>query len=132
MTKDELKQLKKLIAEKEDLEKRIRRQAFKPSEEVADTAKDYRTGFGKTIVIRGYGDEAWKKLRDKWYVKLVNVSYKVQQMENFLDSVEDAEMREILRLRYQDGKSQEEVGEMLGYSRQAVQKKEERFWQKST
>ena len=130
MTKDELKQLKKLIAEKEDLEKRIRRQAFKPSEEVTDTAKDYRTGFGKTIVIRGYGDEAWKKLRDKWYVKLVNVSYKIQQMENFLDSVEDAEMREILRLRYQDGKSQEEVGEMLGYSRQAVQKKEERFWKK--
>lgn len=129
MTKNELKQLKKLIAEKEDLEKRIRRQAFKPSEEVADTAKDYRTGFGKTIVIRGYGDEAWKKLRDKWYVKLVNVSYKIQQMENFLDSVEDAELREILRLRYQDGKSQEEVGEMLGYSREAVAKKEQRFWQ---
>lgn len=129
MTKNELKQLKKLIAEKEDLEKRIRRQAFKPSEEVADTAKDYRTGFGKTIVIRGYGDEAWKKLRDKWYVKLGNVSYKIQQMENFLDSVEDAELREILRLRYQDGKSQEEVGEMLGYSREAVAKKEQRFWQ---
>lgn len=129
MTKNELKQLKKLIAEKEDLEKRIRRQPFKPSEEVADTAKDYRTGFGKTIVIRGYGDEAWKKLRDKWYVKLVNVSYKIQQMENFLDSVEDAELREILRLRYQDGKSQEEVGEMLGYSREAVAKKEQRFWQ---
>lgn len=128
MTKDELKQLRKLIAEKEDLEKRMRRQAFKPSEEVADTAKDYRTGFGKTIVIRGYGDEAWKKLRDKWYVKLVNVSYKIQQMENFLDSVEDAELREILRLRYQDGKSQEEVGELLGYSREAIAKKEERFW----
>lgn len=129
MTKNELKQLKKLIAEKEDLEKRIRRQAFKPSEEVADTAKDYRTGFGKTIVIRGYGDEAWKKLRDKWYIKLVNVSYRIQQMENFLDSVEDAELRRILRLRYQDGLSQEEVGEVMGYSREAVAKKEQRFWQ---
>ena len=130
MTKDELKQLRKLIAEKSDLEERMRRQAFKPSEEVADTAKDYRTGFGKTIVIRGYGDEAWKKLRDQWYVKLVNVSYKIQQMERFLDGVEDAELREILRLRYQDGKSQEEVGELLGYSREAVAKKEQRFWQK--
>ena len=130
MTKNELKQLRKLIAEKSDLEERMRRQAFKPSEEVADTAKDYRTGFGKTIVIRGYGDEAWKKLRDQWYVKLVNVSYKIQQMERFLDGVEDAELREILRLRYQDGKSQEEVGELLGYSREAVAKKEQRFWQK--
>ena len=49
-------------------------------------------------------------------------------MENFLDSVDDAEMRELLRLRYQDGLSQEEVGERMGYSRQAIQKKEERFW----
>ena len=128
MNKSDLKQLKKLMSEKADLEQRMKRQAFRPSEEVADTVKDYRTGFGKTIVIRGYGSEEWKKLRDRWYVKLVNVSYRIQQMEQFLDSVEDAEMRHILRLRYQDGLSQEEVGEIMGYSRQAVQKKEERFW----
>lgn len=128
MKKSDLKQLKKLMSEKADLEQRMKRQAFSPKEEVADTVKDYRTGFGKTIVIRGYGDEEWKKIRDKWYVKLLNVSYRIQQMEKFLDDVEDAEMRQILRLRYQDGLSQEEVGEVMGYSRQAVQKKEERFW----
>lgn len=128
MNKNELKQLKKLIAEKNDLEKRIQNQTFKPKEEVADTVKDYRTGFGRTVVIRGYGSAEWQKVRDKWYSKLLSISARIQNMENFLDSVEDAELRQILRLRYQDGLSQEEVGEIMGYSRQAIQKKEERFW----
>ena len=128
MNKNELKQLKKLIAEKNDLEKRIRNQTFKPKEEVADTVKDYRTGFGRTVVIRGYGSAEWQKVRDKWYSKLLSISARIQNMENFLDSVEDAELRQMLRLRYQDGLSQEEVGEIMGYSRQAIQKKEERFW----
>lgn len=128
MNKNELKQLKKLIAEKNDLEKRIQNQTFKPKEEVADTVKDYRTGFGRTVVIRGYGSSEWQKVRDKWYSKLLAVSARIQNMESFLDSVEDAELRQILRLRYQDGLSQEEVGEIMGYSRQAIQKKEERFW----
>lgn len=128
MNKNELKQLKKLIAEKNDLEKRIQNQKFKPKEEVADTVKDYRTGFGRTVVIRGYGSVEWQKVRDKWYSKLLSISARIQNMENFLDSVEDAELRQMLRLRYQDGLSQEEVGEIMGYSRQAIQKKEERFW----
>lgn len=129
MTKNELRQLRKLIAEKTDLEQRIEQRKFKPSEEVVDTVKDYRTGFGKTVVIRGYGDSEWQKLRDEWFVKLHAVSDRIQAMEAFLDDVEDAEMREILRLRYQDGMTHEEIGDVIGYSRQAVQKKEERFWE---
>lgn len=128
MNKGDLKQLKKLIAEKNDLEKRIKKQKFEPKEEVADTVKDYRTGFGKTVVIRGYGNEEWQKLRDKWFAKLLIISDRIRRMEDYLDSVEDAELRQILRLRYEDGLSQEEVGEIMGYSRQAIQKKEERFW----
>lgn len=128
MNKGELKQLKKLIAEKNDLERRIKKQKFEPKEEVADTVKDYRTGFGKTVVIRGYGNEEWQKLRDKWFAKLLIISDRIRRMEDYLDSVEDAELRQILRLRYEDGLSQEKVGEIMGYSRQAIQKKEERFW----
>lgn len=132
MTKKELSQLKALMKEKEDLEQRIRDRKFTPTEEVVDVVKDYRTGTGKAIVIRGYGDSDWQKLRDEWYAKLVNINHKIRQMERFLDSVEDAEMREILRLRYQDGMTQEQVGKVLGYSRPAIQKKEERFWNSIT
>lgn len=128
MEKKEMKHLKKLIAEKKDLESRLEKQQFKPKEELADTVKDYRTGYPKTIVIRGYGDKEWQRLRDVYYMKLGDICGRIQRMEDFLNSVEDAELREILRLRYQDGLSQEEIAERLHYSRSAIQKKEERFW----
>jgi DNA-binding MarR family transcriptional regulator len=128
MEKKEMKHLKKLIAEKKDLESRLEKQQFKPKEELADTVKDYRTGYPKTIVIRGYGDKEWQRLRDVYYMKLGDICGRIQRMEDFLNSVEDAELREILRLRYQDGLSQEEIAERLNYSRSAIQKKEERFW----
>lgn len=128
MKKQELKHLKKLIAEKKDLECRLEKQQFKPKEELADTVKDYRTGYPKTIVIRGYGNQEWQRLRDVYYMKLGDICGRIQRMEDFLNNVEDAELREILRLRYQDGLSQEEIAERLNYSRSAIQKKEERFW----
>ena len=129
MTKADLMQLKKLIAEKDDLEQRLLTLKFNPKEELADTVKDYRTGFPKTIVIRGYGDNNWQKLHSKWAEKLAYTAKRVQEMEQFLDGVKDAEIRQILRLRYIDGLTQAEVGDRMGYSRPAIQKKEERFWE---
>ena len=103
MTKADLMQLKKLIAEKDDLEQRLLTLKFNPNEELADTVKDYRTGFPKTIIIRGYGDNNWQKLHSKWAEKLAVTAKRVQDMEAFLDSIKDAEIRQILRLRYIDG-----------------------------
>ena len=52
----------------------------------------------------------------------------ILRMEMFLDKVQDAEMRQILRYRYEDGMTHAEVGEKMGYSRETIQKKEWRFW----
>ena len=128
MIKDDLKKLRKLKRELADLERRIRENDFEPKEPVADTAKDYRTGFGKTIVIRGYGDDGWAKLQDKYKRKRGQIAERVLELEKFLDGIKDPEMRQIFRMRYEDGMSQEEVGEAMGLTRQAIQKREERFW----
>ena len=130
MNKKDLEQLRHLQTEKRNLEKKAKQRKFTPSEIVADTAKDYRTGYGKTIVISGYGDPNWQKLQIRYAQKVAAITSRIRQMEDFLDSVQDAEMRTILRMRYEDGMTQEQVGEELGYSRQAIQKKEERFWSK--
>ena len=131
MTKDELKNLRKLRKEREDLERRIRHHTFSPKEELADTVKDYRTGYGKTIIIRGYGDTNWAKLQDQYRRKEGDIARKIMQMEKFLDTVQDPEMRTILRMRYEDGMTHEQIGKMLGWSQQAVEKKERRFWSDS-
>ena len=121
--------MKKLIAELRDITKREAELRFNPSEELADSVKDYRSGFGKTIVIRGYGDAKWQRLRILYAEKSAELTHRIGEMERFLDNIDDPEIRTILRMRYADGMTQEEVGEALGYSRQAIQKKEERFWQ---
>lgn len=128
MDKAEMQQLKKLRAERDSLQDRIKKNQFNPKHEVADTVKDYRTGQGKTVVIHGYGNEEWKKLQMKYKQKVGDITRRILLMEIFLDNVKDAEMRQILRYRYEDGLSQEQVGEKMGYSRQAIQKREERFW----
>lgn len=128
MDRETLKKIKKLRAERADLEKRIEHNQFAPQEEVADTVKDYSTGFARTIVIRGYGSIKWQRLQVQYRQKAAKLERQILELENFLDSVEDPEMRQILRYRYEDGMTHEQVGEVLGYSRQAIQKKEERFW----
>lgn len=128
MTKHELQQMKKLKSEIKDLQERIDRNKFNPKNEVADTVKDYRTGQGKTIVIQGYGNEEWKRLQMKYTQRLGDITRRVLLCEIFLDMVQDSEMRQILRYRYEDGMTHEEIGAKMGFSRQAIQKKEERFW----
>ena len=128
MTKHELQQMKKLKSEIKDLQERIDRNKFNPKNEVADTVKDYRTGQGKTIVIQGYGNEEWKRLQMKYTQRLGDITRRVLLCEIFLDMVKDSEMRQILRYRYEDGMTHEEIGAKMGFSRQAIQKKEERFW----
>lgn len=128
MTKHELQQMKKLKSEIKDLQERIDRNKFNPKNEVADTVKDYRTGQGKTIVIQGYGNEEWKRLQMKYTQRLGDITRRVLLCEIFLDKVKDSEMRQILRYRYEDGMTHEEIGAKMGFSRQAIQKKEERFW----
>ena len=128
MTKHELQQMKKLKSEIKDLQERIDRNKFNPKNEVADTVKDYRTGQGKTIVIHGYGNEEWKRLQMKYTQRLGDITRRVLLCEIFLDMVKDSEVRQILRYRYEDGMTHEEIGAKMGFSRQAIQKKEERFW----
>lgn len=125
MDKQELQQLRKLRAESKDLKERIERNQMKPKTEVADTVKDYRTGQGKTIVIRGYGSEEWQKLQMKYKQKRGEIVARILMMEIFLDNVQDAEMREILRYRYEDGMTHAEVGAKMGYSRHDSEKRRE-------
>lgn len=128
MTKEELKQLQKLKREKDDLEKRIRDNRFTPSKIVTDTVMDYRTGEGRPVAISGYGDDTWARLRDKYIRKSVKILDEIMRMEEFLDGITDAETRRILRMRYEDGMTHEQIGQTMGVSREAIQKREQRFW----
>lgn len=128
MTKERLKKLKALIKEAEHLEEQIRDLPFRTGPYVADSAKDYRTGFPRTILIRGYSAEGYYKLKRRLGEKLCSIQAEIADLEQWLDGVEDPQTRDILRLQYVNGLTQEEIAEELGYSRAGIASILKRFW----
>lgn len=128
MTKERLKQLRAMKKEAEHLEEQIRDLPFRTGPYVADSAKDYRTGFPRTITIRGYSTEKYEMLKKRLQKKLQKINTEVLELESWLDGVEDAELRDILRLQYLNGMTQEEIAEELGYARETISRKLREFW----
>ncbi|MCO7124158.1 hypothetical protein NIA71_19760 [Ihubacter massiliensis] len=128
MTKERLKKLKALIKEAEHLEEQIRDLPFRTGSYVADSAKDYRTGFPRTILIRGYSTEQYDRLKRRLNEKLCSIQSEISKLEQWLDGVEDPQTRDILRLQYVNGLTQEEIAEELGYSRAGIASILKRFW----
>ena len=57
-----------------------------------------------------------KQIRKKEAERLQVVA-EIQEVEEFLDGIEDVEIKEIFELLYVDGKKQREVADIIGYSR---------------
>ena len=129
MDKERLKKLRSLIKEAEHLEVEIEETRRFPKEPVADSAKDYRTGYPRNITIAGYGYSEWAKLRQRLYEKLGRIQAERMMLENWLDSVQDPELRDILRLQYINGLTQEEIADELGYSVITIKRRLRKFWE---
>lgn len=128
MTKKDLEKMRALIKELKELRSKMEASAS-PREMVADTVKDYRYGYPVHITIRGYGQNDWPRMQQKYYDKLRQILATVIKMEDWLDTIDDPEMRVILRMRYVDCKSQEQIAEYLECSRRTVKRKLAGFWQ---
>lgn len=59
------------------------------------------------------------------------IQQEIAFLEGFLDQVEDPQTRDILRLYYVNGLTQEQIAEELGYTRETISRKIRDFWQNS-
>ncbi len=126
MNKEKLEQLRAMKQELDTLCERYLR--MPPAEEVGDTYGDYRTGHKVVKVIQGASAVRSIKLKEKITVKRAALEKEILKLEEFLDSVDDSQMRDILRLYYAEGLSQGEIGRRKGYSRSAIGYKIDSFW----
>jgi RNA polymerase sigma factor (sigma-70 family) len=131
MKKSRLKKLRALIKEAEHLQSEYTDMICFPKEQVVDSAKDYSTGHPHTISISGYGDSSYMDVRQKLYEKQRQIQQEIAFLEDWLDSVEDPELRDILRLQYINGLTQEQIAAELGYARETVSRKLKAFWESS-
>ena len=97
---------------------------------VAVFYKDYRTGKGvpKSRQEVDHGEEELRILKGSLSICKRKLAKRLLQAEKFIEGVEDAEMRTILRMYYINNSSQKEIGEMMHYSQTAISTKLSVFW----
>lgn len=123
-----LRNFRKLIKESEHLANMLARSA-EGKEYLADTVKDYRSGYPHNILISGIGDDKYPRIQQEYYEKLRKIQSEIAAIEKWLDGVPDSEVRDILRLQYVNGLTQEQIADELGYARETVSRKLKKFWE---
>lgn len=91
----------------------------------ADFYKDYRTGKGipKSVVGFVFDEREIHAREQKIKLRLKQLESVIKNAEEEIDSVEDSELRSILRLYYIEGETQENIGKILHIERSSVSKK---------
>lgn len=97
---------------------------------VTDYYYDYPNGQKRVRPLIGVADCIGIKRRlDE---VLADLNREVQQMEDFLADIDDTELRAILRLKYRNGLTHEQIGNELGYERSVITRKINDFWRSNT
>lgn len=128
MNRKDLEKMKGLIFEINNLEAK----ADNPGRTwVTDYYKDYRKNpKGMVKPLEGYddGQEELKKLENRIHKLKKKRIEQINQIEDFIASVEDPLMRTILRMYYRDGMKYKQIGRELGYSIDGIKSRLDRFW----
>lgn len=127
MKRAEMEQLKRIPDEIKSIEQTLKNPRM---EYVNVYYKDYRTGKGipKSRSEYDYDHQEWNRLKKKLRRKIKTLASLVIRAEAFIDSIEDSEIRTMLRLYYINGETQEEIGRKMHYDRSTISKKIEKFW----
>ncbi len=80
-----------------------------------------------TIQIAGTDEAAGEALKKKIARRLAQLRRELTELEEWLNNIEDPEMRVILRMYYGLGKTQEAIGKEIGYNRETVCRKIRKF-----
>ena len=122
----QLKQLKALRREAEGLKYSI--DHAKP-EIVTDYYKDYRSGRGipKSLVGVDFDRKGMSSRERRLKRKLDEISKLIEAIEGEIDTVDDPDMRTILRMYYVEELSYREIEEQAFISKSAIQRKLKKF-----
>lgn len=129
MTKMELEQLKALTQEARQLQDELHNLPI-TTDSVSGSMSEFPY-IPQTIKIRGIDEGKARRVRRKLDHKLEEIQDSILAMEEWLESVGDAEMRVILRLKYRNGLTHEQIAEEVGYSKKTIARRINDFWKLS-
>ena len=138
MDKELLEQISYLHREKKDLTERLEELENKPLEYVKDSVQGSGTSYPYVqhhCTIEGveYPKQGVQRRRLRKLIKSAqrNIDKKIKNLEYELEKIEDSEIRQIIRYKYEDNLSWVQIMFKMNYSSEsAARKKLERFLKK--
>lgn len=126
MTEKELKQYKSLCKEIESLDKRIQKEQEKEVDVVAGKVKASMSEFPYTEIRVGVQMESPEQVEaQKEVIKLYLERKEMEErkkleIEQYINGIEDSQLRLIFQYRYIDGMKVHDVGRRVGYTKGRV------------
>ena len=131
MTKEELSKLQKIIAEIEQIKREL--ESIEP-EYAIDSVTGSSINFPYTqhnIIIEGYDIKSYEhkiqRIRNRLNCKRIELVEEKDILTEYIYSLDNSDLRQILTYRYVNGLIWEEVGKKLGYATITVRSKHDKF-----
>lgn len=112
MTRKDLEDLRPLKAEIESIKEEIRN--LKVTTDSVTGSLPEHPWTEQHIKIQGVDQGQYVRLVAKLHIKIDERQGKIAQIEEWLESIDDAEMRAIMRLRYVEGLSWQKISNRMG------------------
>ena len=92
-----------------------------------DIIFDYSTGFPRPQAIVGYDYDKEQRLRARYESHLNKLQKECDETEQWIEAISDSQTRRILRMRYLEGKTLEQVGKKTYMDKSTVSRKIDNF-----
>lgn len=95
-----------------------------------DVIMDYRTGYPRPQSLVATDQEKYRRISSKYEKAISKLEEECNQVEKYVEAIEDSRTRRIFRMRYIEGKRQEEIGRIMHLERSSVSRSIQRHMEK--
>lgn len=88
-----------------------------------DVIMDYRSGYPVPQSVVGYDFEKEQRIKTRYREKIARLEKLCQEVEEFIENIQDSMTRRIFRMYYIDGKKQKEIAKLIHMDRSTVSRK---------
>lgn len=127
MTKERLEEYRSNKDEIKELEHKLAHLGEGDSMIGNDVVFDYRTGFPQPQAVVGVDWEKYDRLKELYQSRVAKLREECAEVEQWIDGIQNGQMRRIFRMRYMDGMSQAKIGKAVHLDRSRVSRKIDDF-----
>lgn len=123
MERGQLEQYKSKKNEIKELEYKLQHLGDGDSLVGNDTIMDYRSGYPRPQSVVGIDWKKYDNEKRRYRQRIKKLQTECDEIEQFVESIDDSLTRRIFRMYYIDGESQEQVAKAVKYSRGRISQK---------